>query len=430
MKLSTSALFLFSATTILVNNLANAAAIDAQSANEQYINEQCAGDSYVTQVTVGENDDLWQIVKSYIDQNGEHYSPDYWLTLDTEKKLYYPWISSFGSKKGVLFILPQGASYTTTQNLDYFVWDDPHAGHRIAPRFGICSVNSNKDAASATLKLVGKAVTGTTFDGQKIYAPPLKIAQAQVELYGVNINADEVDSDFSAARLTYQGKLLLHGVDFSRHDENINYNNIGLVDNYGSYVSVMHSELTQYTNTGTMIVTLGGIDRCGGSSTVNVAEDVYPFTGYSSEIRLLTCHFNSQATASSTKKPVFFYDNYDEENSYDELIARYRYCKHSSKPDNEYPPDGGYVCSEELKNDNGEASTFKLMDNTFTGYWKHIFRARWSSFPVTPNNNFATDSDRNKLGGVDSCSDHASFSLSNDVDFDGKSNLCLKQIQW
>ena len=303
-------------------------------------------------------------------------------------------------------------------------------GIETAPRFGLCGLNIVKDATPAILKLVGKSYTGTTFDGERNYASPLNISQAQIEIYGVNINANEVNPNYSAVTLMYHGKFLLDKVDFSRHVEGNNDNSIPLVENEGSYISFMHSILTLYSNTGSVIDTQEGTDRCGGKSTVNVSEGVYPFTGYSSEIGILTCQFNSIATESSAKKPIFFYDYYDEESDLDELISQFRYCKHSKNPEDDIPHDGSYLCSQVLENAKSDANSFELMDNKFTGYWKNIFRVRWSSFPVTPNNSFAIDSDGNKLGGVESCSDTDSFSIDNNVYFDGKNNLCVKQVQW
>ena len=131
MKQSSSGLLLLSAVAALVSN----SVLATSKSDIEYANTNCKGNSYATEVTVGSNDDLWQIVRSYIDQNGEHYSADYWLTFKTKNELDYPWSSTDGSKKGVLFILPQGVSYTTKENLDYFRWDDPNAGHRNGPSF-------------------------------------------------------------------------------------------------------------------------------------------------------------------------------------------------------------------------------------------------------------------------------------------------------
>ncbi len=138
------------------------------------------------------------------------------------------------------------------------------------------------------------------------------------------------------------------------------------------------------------------------------------------------------AKSESTVKPIFFYDFYGEEVDVDvdEVIPAYRFCLNSKDPAHEYPPRpyNDEPCSVVFKRFQEDANYTRLNDNLFSGYWQKIFRPSWSSFPLVNINKFAVDANNNKLGGVEECAAKNSFSIDNDVNFDGK--LCIEKMQW
>ncbi len=409
-------------------------AVYAQS-EVDYANQYCDGSSYVKSVSLSSDDELWTEVRQYVDPDGIYYNPDFWLTMKTKDEINnpWPWKSDDDNKRGILFILPQGASYSGLQNLEYFKRDADK--NRITPRIGLCSYNLGVNKQNAKLNLIGKQYIGRTDStGKKYYEAPLRISQAQVEIYGVDIDADQVAPNNSAIKLENNAKLLLNHVNFYRNNNTLQSETIGLVTNYGSYISFMNSALTQKSNSGVMFHSEDSLHsgrsntRCGDGSIVTVSENVYPFYSKSSELISEGCRYNSLASGDFTVKPTFFDDFYDVSASIKEMVSTYRYCINSKNPDHDYPPSGDAVCSETLKSYKKEANNIVLNDNIFSGYWKQIFRARWSLFPMVNINKFAVDADSNKLGGAEECADKDSFSIDSDVNFDGK--LCVKKMQW
>ncbi len=243
-----------------------------------YANENCDGNSYAKSV-VFTADDLWTEVRKYIDSNGEKFNPDYWITMTTqaESNNPYPWNSAKGNK-GVLFILPQDVSYSGMQNLDYYVAPDED-GKRFAPRIGFCGYDINIIKNNAVLKLTGKQ---SIEPDPKHDVSPLRVTGVQIDLYGIDIDADDVDQNYTAIKLEGIAKLILNRVNFHRNNNTLLNNSIGLVGNISSYLSLKHSVLTQKSNAGAMFYNEHSKTVCEEQSVVNVSGNVYPFVGISS----------------------------------------------------------------------------------------------------------------------------------------------------
>ncbi|MBE8168212.1 MAG: hypothetical protein HAW66_07580 [Shewanella sp.] len=388
------------------------------SYDTNYIEKNCNGATFAQVVTINIDTDLGAVIDSFLDKDSKLYSPDYWVKFDevstVANRSVIPWTPKNGEKKGLLIYLGSG-TYKIQQILDYFV--SYKKSDLTGPRIGLCGFNDKNSQYGARLLL-------NSDNNNEPLRPSFFISMAQLELYNLNINADYVNPDVAAIGLANGGKLLMDGVIFSRNGNDIQDSEVGLVDNYKSYVSIKASQLKQDTNTGTVIQTAQGVVNCGEESLISVTQGVNVFKGFSNEINLRSCHFNSQANKALKSNPVFFYDNFDEVNVADCTVEQYKFCK-------EFPEERANdsdTCAKYVAMCDTKANVFDIRDNTFTGHWKYIFRSRWSSFPLQDSNKFATDSNGVKAGSFEECADKGSFSIYGNFLFD--SERCVNRIIW
>ncbi|MBE8168211.1 MAG: hypothetical protein HAW66_07575 [Shewanella sp.] len=407
------------------------------------INDKCPSDTFAKVIVLANGDEFYSIIDKFIKKDGEYFSPDYWVNFEKGTsyidKYTKQWIPKEGEKKGILFFLLPGQYHVLNEVLDYFVSfaDNPLTG----PRLGICTLDQGQDQSICTLdqgqdqkllaelRLVG---TNSTLDSapsnSESLKPPLYISMAQVELYNININANDVDPNVSAIELKNGGKLLLNNVTFTREGKSIKKNLAGLVDSNGSYLGMTNSVLKQETDVGVMVNSHQGVLDCKNSD-LSVNPDVPMFIGATNKITLSACHFNSLAQPDASAKPIFFYDDFADDSANEDCgFKNYDYCKRSPDPSNDLPPIGREVCSQLISICDSKANQFTMNDNLFTGNWNSIFHSSWSSFVEQSNNKFASDAHGNKLGRYFFCATPDSFSVHGTLYFDD--HICVKPAMW
>ncbi len=104
---------------------------------------RCNGSSYATTVVIYPEDDLWDVVHSYIDTNGSQFSNRHWVHFDSQEVT--PWEWDGEHSRGVLFVLPQNSQYATTADL-YFYYSEKETDLPISPRIGLCAMPGSNPA--------------------------------------------------------------------------------------------------------------------------------------------------------------------------------------------------------------------------------------------------------------------------------------------
>ncbi len=398
------------------------------SSERNFVKQSCNADTFSNVIVVSGFEPLWTVVDKFIKKDGEAYSPDYWVTFEkgntVANRYLTPWESKNGEKKGLLVYIAS-PEIVDQHSLDYFT--SYQNEDLTGPRLGLCgSISADKPRSSLQLT-GGSAIPNDSSNNPESRHASLYISMAQIELYNLKINADNVDADASAIGLGNAGKLLLENVTFSREDTNVMDTDVGLILNNDSYVSIKDSLLKQQATEGTLVNTFGGFVNCDGSE-LSGGEGVGTFVGSSNQMTLSGCHFNSSAPENAVLMPTFFYDNFDESNNEDCSITDYTYCKNSADPTQDFPPSGDSVCSQLIPMCDAKANKFIIRDNIFSGSWLQIFHTRWTSFLAHNNNNFALDTNGDKLGHYVQCAAPKSFSVHGAFSFEG--HACVPSAKW
>ena len=200
-------------TTVTEVTTSTTAAPRPEPTQEQlsYAGQHCQGGSYYTTVLVSPDEALWTTVREYIHRTrGSHFNPNHRVSFAEAGE---PWEFDSTNRKGVLFLLPAGSSYTTTTALDYFddrLGDERSSDNNFsAPRLGLCALSA-EGQEKARLDLNGAGCgslgLGDCSERRGFQTPPLRIQLAQVEMYGVHINGDQVDSSKWGIRVSWFGK--------------------------------------------------------------------------------------------------------------------------------------------------------------------------------------------------------------------------------
>ncbi|WP_153764762.1 hypothetical protein [Endozoicomonas sp. OPT23] len=366
-----------------------------------YAAQHCQGGSFHTTVIVSPEEDLWSLAHSYIDQRGSNFNSNYRVSFaDSEgsnSEVGDPWEFDGTNRKGVLFLLPAGSSYSTTTYLDYF---DDRGSDYSAPRVGLCAL-SGEDQENAQLNLIGASCgslgLGDCARGRGFQTPPLRIQFAQVEMYRVRINGDQVDASKWGIRVSAYGKLILDDVRYTRTQDA----DKGLITLWAGHLGINRGHYRLNSSRDTALMSLNGRAKITHSNMV-LDPSVYAFVSDSVDLDVSHTRFQSNAAADRTYKPVLFYSTY--EGGGTQCTRQWiETCQASSEPWRIWP---NYVdtCDGYLRKclEGGELHELRFNNNTFTGHWSAMLAAYLPNGETAPNwftdtflLNFTNDSEGN-----------------------------------
>ena len=354
-----------------------------------YINEQCQGASFAEVVPVSLNDDLWSKVRSYIDTEGTHFDRSHYVRFNRGGINPWSWSGQEADRRGVLFVLPQGSDYLTTDAVFYYYFSDDDTNKLISPRIGLCGLSGDN---KAVLKMKGRAISDghheTGWDlvegGGGVYVAPLYGAQTQFELYNLHVNADEVHPRNAALEVHYGGKLFLKNVTLSRvGGQPESYS--GLILSFNSLVSIDEVDIKQTTDSGVSIYMNDYSELVSSDSSFIANKKIWSVVSVTSMINLENNRFDgitsddispiAVSTAVSQDENIHKYctaDNYD-------------YCQNN--PNASIIADGERaVCESYVRYCEDESSVVTMNNNRFSGNWYTLVDVPATRFHTSAGN--------------------------------------------
>ncbi len=239
----------------------------------EFANEQCYGRTFQTLIEVTDNSQLEQAIRTYSESNSEQ-----WLALSENSLWEYDTTPS-----GVLYLLQSGTTYTAGQLISHHYHE--LAGVRRAPRIGICGMGST--AASVTVRAMGGLDETRGSAGQA----PIDISQTQLELYNLTVDGSGTRTGQSSIRLQGDARLITERVTMTRRGMTSSQREYGLIYLDYSWLKISDSELSQQTDTGTMINSYEStldLDNSGFTVTAGI----WVFYSFGSVISVVDSRFN------------------------------------------------------------------------------------------------------------------------------------------
>ena len=372
----------------------------------EYAKNHCSAESYARVVLVDTTEDLWAVVEEFSDT----YSSDTWMQLDYTGQ-EWSWDKNPDHALGVLYLLPANAQYNTHAVVLYYDYWSESLRKIITPRIGLCSLSSEQPA---TLVNSGRGISkhqdegfGLAPDGG-IYVGALYIAQAQVEMYDVSIEGNQVDTRTSVIELHRGGKLFANNLTVSRTEGENLVNHAGLILALSlSKVRLHNASLSQTTTNGTLLYSDYSEVQLV-SSNISAADTSYPMVTWSSDITLDDNELSAYSTGNDSPIALSSYDTEEAEEIKDYCLKpKIKECQ--SNPEGNIIVDGIFThCSSYL--DYCVNNRITMKNNRFLGSWETIL---W-----VLQDTYSEDSRGNSKSTFNPCATEDSGSLEGDPVFD------------
>ncbi|WP_062270276.1 hypothetical protein [Endozoicomonas arenosclerae] len=380
-----------------------------------YARRNCSADSYASIVLVDTSEDLWSVVETF----SGSYSMETWMRLDHTGEIW-SWDQDPDNALGVLYLLPASTRYSTHAITLYYDYWSEQLRKITAPRIGLCSLSSEQPA---TLVNSGRGVSRHNDEGfglapgGGVYVGALYIAEAQMEMYDINIEGNQVDHRTSVIELHRGGKLLANNLTITRSEGDDLENHAGLILALSlSTVRLQNATLSQTTQNGTLLYSQYS-EMYVNSSNITAADSSYPLVTWSSDVTLDNNQLSAFSTSDESPIAMLSYDS-DEADEIREYCVRSKVQECRDNPDGEVYVDGFYTpCDSYL--DYCTNNRVIMKNNRFLGNWENIL---WVLQDI-----YSEDSRGNSKSTFNPCAKEGSSSLEGDPWF-SRIGGCLASI--
>ncbi len=378
---------------------------------QTFIEKACDAATFSRTVVVEEDDNLQEVIKSYVSPNGDKYSQSFWV--DFSPAASTPWDKDENTPRGILFVLHAGSTHTINNLQLSYVNENADTEPPSSPRVGICGL-AGEQGPSSTIRLVGRsAYSGggvPEFDGLddnfNVWVGPLLILQTQLELYNLTLDADSSFNELPAIQMHSGGKLFLQGVTAFRNTGDTGIYD-GIIYSGASFLQLDSSNIKQTTKEGTTIFSDTSVTRVF-NGIFHAENTVCSMVSIASKIEVYGTHFQGSPSASN-KLPVahasFLLATIAEEICTVEVSECCMGAKTGiyPKPEPDRRPDtpgGGYVatyigdCTCEDYLYLCKSNDITLRGNRFFGHWNHLLDTFLAQFTNSNSNVVAGEFNR------------------------------------